>query len=132
MRLYLVQHAKAAVKEVDPERSLTEQGRQEIKKVAAFVKPLNLRVDCLWHSGKTRAAQTAEVLAEAIKVKEDTTAHDGLGPNLPFLSKLASSLSTGDESANIVAFRNGGVVCLRRGEDSRWQVDWVVTPELLA
>jgi phosphohistidine phosphatase len=154
MRLYLVQHAKAAVKEVDPERSLTEQGRQEIKKVAAFVKPLNLRVDCLWHSGKTRAAQTAEVLAETIKVKEDTTAHDGLGPNddvsalreelaatdkdvmivghLPFLSKLASSLSTGDESANIVAFRNGGVVCLRRGEDSRWQVDWVVTPELLA
>ncbi|MHC4499359.1 MAG: SixA phosphatase family protein, partial [Planctomycetota bacterium] len=80
MRLYLVQHARAAAKEVDPERSLAEQGQQEIKKVAAFVKLSDLCVDCLWHSGKTRAAQTAEVLAEAIKVKEDTTAHDGLGP----------------------------------------------------
>ena len=52
MKLYLVQHAKAASKEVDPQRALTEEGTQEIRKIAAFIKPLNLSIDYLWHSGK--------------------------------------------------------------------------------
>jgi len=154
MKLYLVQHAKAASKEMDPERTLTEQGRRDIQKVAAFIRPLNLSVDCLWHSGKKRAAQTAEVLAEAIEAKEGTIARDGLGPNdnvtalrselasteqdimivghLPFLSKLTSLLLTGSESANTVAFKNAGIVCLSRNEENGWQVDWVLTPKLLA
>jgi len=45
MKLYLVQHAKAASKEVDPERPLTEEGHRDIQKVAAFIRPLNLCVD---------------------------------------------------------------------------------------
>ena len=153
MKLYLVQHAKAASKETDPERPLTEEGRRDIQKVAAFIRPLNLSVDSLWHSGKRRADQTAEVLAEAIETKKGTTARDGLGPNdnvtalrselasteqdimiaghLPFLSRLASLLLSGSESANTVAFKNAGIVCLSRSEDNRWQTEWMVTPELL-
>ena len=153
MKLYLVQHAKAASKETDPQRSLTEEGRRDIEKVARFVKPLNLTIDCLWHSGKKRAAQTAEVLADAIETKGGTIARDGLGPNdyvnalrdelgsteqnvmivghLPFLSKLASLLLRGCESADTVAFKNAGIVCLSRVEDNQWQLEWVVTPELL-
>ncbi len=153
MKLYLVQHAKAASKQMDPQRPLTEQGRRDIQKVAAFIRPLNLSVNCLWHSGKRRAAQTAEVLAEAIETKEGTTARDGLGPNdnvtalrselasteqdimivghLPFLSRLTSLLLTGSESANTVAFKNGGIVCLSRSEDNWWQIEWMVIPELL-
>ena len=153
MRLYLVQHAKAASKDADPERSLTEEGRREIRKVAAFVRPLNLSVDYLWHSGKKRAKQTAEVLAEAVRVNKGVTARDGLAPNddvtalanelgaatediaivghLPFLAKLASLLLTGSESANTVAFKNGGIVCLTRSDEDRWQIGWMVPPELL-
>ena len=153
MKLYLVQHAKAASKETDPERTLTEEGRRDVQKVAAFIKPLTLSVDSLRHSGKRRADQTAEVLAEAIEAKEGTIARDGLGPNdnvtalrselasteqdimivghLPFLSKLASLLLSGSESANTVAFKNAGIVCLSRSEDNRWQIEWMVTPELL-
>ncbi len=153
MKLYLVQHAKAALKQVDPERSLTEEGRRDIQKVAAFIKPLNLCVDYLWHSGKRRAVQTAEILAEVIKMNKAQTMRDGLGPNddvsvlrselasaeqdvmivghLPFLSKLASLLLGGSESVNRVAFKQGGIVCLRRGEEEQWQIDWMVTPELL-
>jgi phosphohistidine phosphatase len=118
MKLYLVQHAKAASEQVDPQRPLTVEGRSEIQKVATFIKPLNLCVDYLWHSGKKRSVQTAEILAEAVKIKTQTI-HDGLGPNddvkalkdevvsakgdimvvghLPFLSKLASLLLTGSE-----------------------------------
>jgi phosphohistidine phosphatase len=153
MKLYLVQHAKAASEQIDPQRPLTREGRSDIQKVAAFIKSLNLCVDCLWHSGKKRAAQTAEILAEAIKVKTQT-ARDGLGPtddvaafkdelvsatedimivgHLPFLSKLASLLLAGAESANTVAFKNGGIVCLNYSEENRWQIDWMIIPELLA
>jgi phosphohistidine phosphatase len=153
MKLYLVQHAKAASKQTDPQRPLTEEGRRDIQKIAAFIQPLKLSVDYLWHSGKKRAEQTAEFLAEVVKINKEQTVHDGLEPNdnvavlrdelvsiqqdvmiaghLPFLSKLASLLLTGPESVNTVAFRQGGIVCLSRFEDNQWQIDWMVTPELL-
>jgi phosphohistidine phosphatase len=154
MKLYLVQHAKAAPKATDPERALTDQGRRELQKVAAFIKPLDLSVDYLWHSGKKRAAQTAELLAEAIKINKAQAARGDLGPtddvaalsdklahikqdvmivgHLPFLSKLTSLLLTRSESADTVAFKNSGIVCLNRSEENRWQLNWVVIPELLA
>ena len=153
MKLYLVQHAKAALKQVDPQRPLTEEGRQDIQRVAAFIKPLNLCVDYLWHSGKRRAVQTAEFLAEVVEINKTQTIHDGLGPNddvtvlrddlalaqqdvmivghLPFLSKLTSLLLAGSESDNTVAFKQGGIVCLSRSDENQWQIDWMVTPELL-
>ncbi len=152
MKLYLVQHSKAASKDIDPERSLTEEGRREIQKVAAFIKPLNLSVDYLWHSGKKRAQQTAGCLAEVITINKEHTAHDGLAPNddvkviekqiislkqdimivghLPFLSNLASLLLTGRESSYTVAFRNAGIVCLNY-TDNQWQIDWIITPEII-
>ena len=153
MKLYLVQHAKATSKQADPQRPLTEEGRHDMHRVAAFIKPLNLCVDYLWHSGKRRAEQTAELLAEVIKINKTQTARDGLGPNddvtalrnelvsgqqdimivghLPFLGKLASLLLTGSESTDTVAFKNGGIVCLTRCEENQWQIDWMITPEFL-
>ncbi len=152
MKLYLVQHAKAASEQVDPQRPLTEEGRSDIQKVATFIKSSNLCVDYLWHSGKKRAEQTAKILAEAIKIKT-LTIHDGLGPNddvkafkdelisvngdimvvghLPFLSKLASLVLAGAELANTVAFKNAGIVCIDRYDKNQWQIDWFVTPELI-
>ena len=57
MKLYLAQHAKAAPNGADPQRQLTEEGLRDIQKVAEFIRPLNLCVDYLWHSGKeTRRA----------------------------------------------------------------------------
>ncbi len=154
MKLYLVQHAKAASKEVDPQRPLTKKGQRDIQKVAEFIKPSNLCVDYLWHSGKKRAVQTAEVLAEVVKASKVENARVGLAPNddvaplkdellssqdsimivghLPFLGKLASLLLTGSESSETVAFRQGGIVCLSRSDQDKWQIVWMVTPELLA
>jgi len=153
MKLYLVQHAKAASKEADPQRPLTVEGRRDIQKVAAFIKPLNLSVDYLWHSTKERAIQSAVILAEAVKVNEAKIARDGLAPNddvtqlknelisnqkdimivghLPFVSKLTSLLLTGSESANTVAFKQGGIVALNSAEPNHWQIDWMVIPDLL-
>jgi len=153
MKLYLVQHAKAASKENDPQRSLTEEGRRDIQKVAEFIKPLDLSVDYLWHSGKNRTQQTAEILADVVEVKKEMAAHEGLAPNddvtvlkdeimsahadimivghLPFLSKLTSLLLTGSQSSRTVAFKNGGIVCLDYSDDNQYQFDWMIIPELL-
>jgi phosphohistidine phosphatase len=160
---YLVQHGKAAAEDVDPARTLTEEGRTEVEKVAAFIEPLNICVDCVWHSGKTRAVQTAEILARILKTEKGLVQHDRLAPNddvgklkneldslagdvlivghLPFLSKLVALLISGNESAGSVAFKNAGIVCISRGlprrgagtagDDNRWQVAWIITPELL-
>lgn len=153
MKLYIVQHAKAAPKEVDPERPLTEEGWRDIRKITDFLKPLNLCVDYLWHSGKKRAEQTADVLAEVIKINKTKTGRQGLDPNddvtalqkelnlakqdimivghMPFVGKLAALLLTGSELANPVAFKQGGIVCLNCNEKNQWQLEWMVTPELL-
>ncbi len=154
MKLYLVQHGHAVSKEQDPQRPLSEKGIADLNKMADFIKPMNIAVDYLWHSEKKRAIQTAEVLAEVIEVNEDIRAREGLNPNddvnvlekelrsidgnvmvvghMPFLGKLASLLLSGSEAAGIVRFQQGGIVCLSCDEESGWQIQWMVVPEILS
>jgi phosphohistidine phosphatase len=110
-------------------------------------------VDRVWHSGRTRAWQTAQIYAEVLTIRHELTARAGLDPNddvaplrdeltaatedtmlvghMPFVSKLASLLLTGHEFLPAIAFRNAGVVCLSRTPDNRWEVEWIIIPELL-
>jgi len=153
MRLYLVQHGEAKTKEQDPDRPLTARGESSVDRIAVLVKAAGICVGAVWHSGKTRAAQTAEILRSSLASTEGIVVHDGLEPNdpiepvqrelagvsadimivghLPFLSKLVSALLIGDETIELVAFQNGGVVCLERGEEKgRWRLSWAVVPDL--
>lgn len=153
MRLYLVQHGESKSEDVDPARGLTDKGLADVRKVAAFLRPSKISVAAVWHSGKTRAAQTAEALVPVMNVVRGVVRHDGLAPkdpvevvaesvtplsedlmlvgHLPFLSKLASLLVAGSESADVAAFKMGGVVCLERDPSGVWRIRWMVTPELL-
>ena len=152
MKLYLVQHGQAKAKEDDPERPLTDQGRRDVERVAALLKPLDLTVSAVWHSGKTRADQTAQLLATAIQADEGVVQRDGLAPkdpvgpvvkaladrqadlmivgHMPFMAKLASALLAGDRKAAIVTFQQGGICCLQR-DDAGWHVAWMVVPAVL-
>lgn len=153
MRLYLVQHGEALPEEVDPDRHLSEKGAAEVEKVARFLRLLKLPVAAVWHSGKPRAQQTAEVLAAALAKKPSVVRRDGLAPkdpvgpvraaversgkdlmivgHLPLLEKLAASLVTGAKSREVVAFRYSGVVCLENADDSGWKVAWMIVPDLI-
>lgn len=153
MRLYLIQHGEATPEEVDPSRPLTPKGSQEVKKIASFLGQAGLGVISIRHSGKLRAQQTAEIIAASLEPGCQVQQAKNLSPkdpvgnlikeigkmntdlmvvgHLPFLAKLASTLLTGSESKSPVAFRQGGVVCLQRNEDQTWQVDWMVTPDIL-
>jgi len=153
VKLYLIQHGEATTEEVDPSRPLTAKGRSDVQKIASFLKGVGARPNAILHSGKTRARQTAEIIAAQLGPDCQVREREGLAPNdpvkaftneisgmandlmivghLPFLGKLAAMLLAGSESKNVVAFRQGGVVCLQRNEDQSWQVAWMVTPELL-
>ncbi len=153
MKLYLVQHGEACAKEVDPERPLTDQGQRDVERVAGFLKQTDITVHRILHSGKMRAQQTAECLAQAIASKIELEINGLINPNdnprafdwqsecsnrdtlivshLPFLSKLISHLVVEDENEVIIAYTPGSVVCLELIEDAYWQINWMIRPEML-
>ena len=159
MYLYLVQHGEAMSEAEDPERPLTERGRNEVSRVARFLEQQRVQPNVVRHSGKRRAEQTAAILADALAPTIPAVAVPGLSPNdpveaiaaalddesaavmlvghMPFMARLAGYLLTGDANRHVVRFRMGGVVCLARedsgsGASRQWVVAWMVTPELLA
>ena len=150
MKLYLIQHGEAKSEAEDPGRSLTVQGEEEVRGVARVAKRLNIRPSKVYHSGKRRAQQTAEIIANALKLPLESA--QGLNPlddarswaeriseeakdlmivgHLPFLEKLTSLLLCNNENARLVLFRYGAIVCLDQKEDRGWAVNWILTPEM--
>ncbi len=153
MKVYLVQHGEPVSKDVDPARPLNDRGRRDVEKVGTFLKVANVKVAVILQSGKTRAAQTAEILNGKIGAVKGVVEKEGLAPNapvdplrdelmetqedvmivghLPFLAKLATSLMGGTEEQSFVGFKQGVVVCLEKGEVGNWQLGWMIIPELL-
>jgi phosphohistidine phosphatase len=150
MKLYLIQHGEAKSEAEDPERSLTTQGEEEVRGAARVSKRLDIQASKVYHSGKRRAHQTAEIIANALKLPVESA--QGLNPlddvrpwaerisketkdliivgHLPFLEKMVSFLLCGDETARLVLFRYGAIACLDQKEDGRWAVRWILTPEM--
>jgi phosphohistidine phosphatase len=90
-------------------------------------------VGSIFHSGKKRARQTAEILDSALNPEGGVAAMTGLNPmddvqsfsknlspqdnrmfvgHLPFMEKLTAFLITQDEKRPVFQFQNGGIVCL--------------------
>lgn len=152
MFLYLIQHGEAKSEKEDPERGLTDKGIEDVKRVARFVSSLNMHISQIFHSGKKRASQTAEILAEHLKPEKGITVSDGLAPlddpriwferlsskredialvgHLPHLERLASLLLCGDAGRKMINFRMGGMVCLKR-TDNIWSIEWGIVPEII-
>lgn len=152
MKLYLIQHGEAKPDTEDPERSLTAKGEEEVRRVATTAKRMGIRASRIYHSGKRRAQQTAEIIASTLTLPAES--FRGLNPlddvrpwaerisretedlmivgHLPFLEKLASLLLCGDESARVVLFRYGAIVHLDQKEDQTWAVRWILTPEMVS
>ncbi len=154
MYAYLVQHAAAKPKQEDAQRSLSDKGQADIDKVATYLaKHASVRVGQVVHSGKTRARQTAEILAAALHPARGVSEAPDLAPlddparwaerlstageaimlvgHLPHLSKLAALLICQDDTKKPVDFQNGGVVFLAREETGNWAVRWIVIPDIV-
>lgn len=152
--IILTQHAEAKRKEEDPERNITERGREETERIAIFFKEnIGIGIDEIIHSTKLRAKQTAEILAKYIKPREGVFEGENLEPtadpsiwaeklksinkniiivgHLPHLSKLTSLLVVGNPEIGIVRFRYSNMVCLERGEDNKWSILWIIRPDII-
>lgn len=153
MYLYLVQHGEAKSEQEDPSRPLSEKGVRDVRKVASFISQREkIEAECIFHSGKLRAALTAGILSEYIQTAKGACEAEGLAPmddpagwaerlrgsgmdvmivgHLPHLSRLSSLLLCGNSEAGMVNFKMGGVLCLKR-EEGKWSVEWMVVPEIL-
>jgi phosphohistidine phosphatase len=84
VELYFLRHGEADWPDwdkPDDERPLTKRGKEEMKKVAAFLARLNLSLDHIVTSPLPRAEQTANIVAKelAVRLKEDRALAPGFG-----------------------------------------------------
>jgi phosphohistidine phosphatase len=151
MKLYLVRHGQSNPEDIDPEQSLTAIGEKNIAKLKESIYHLDINVDQIWHSGKKRAKQTAEIISAAVKTQKGLVEKTGLKPNdsvtpvaqeviahntdlmlvghLPFMSKLASYLLIGDEDKCEIDFMAGAAACLEY-DKGKWTLNWLMHPGL--
>jgi len=154
MRVYLVQHGEAQPETLSAERELTPRGRSDVERVAALLAGGGVRVAKVYHSGKTRARQTAELLAARLAPGIASEPLGGINPNdpvepvaerlrgwgedtlvaghQPFMGKLVALLIAGRAEPPVVDYRQGSAACLERDAANRWVLAWMVRPELLA
>lgn len=151
MALYLVQHGKSLPKDVDSERSLSNEGVTEVKLIAGVAESYHVTVKKIFHSGKKRAVQTAEHFSDILKPPQGMAEMKGLGPmddvnalapnldadanvmlvgHLPFMERLVSRLTTGTPEHRVFKFQNGGIVCLDREAGGGWHIKWALMPKI--
>lgn len=151
MQIFLVQHGRAKAREEDADRPLTDEGRREVEAVLLSTLRFGaLSAGRVLHSGKRRARETAEIIADKLEGQVEEV--DGLAPqddpsiwadrlahqerdlllvgHLPHLSRLASRLLCGDAEKDIVQFANGGIVALE-GQGDSWSLRWAIPPALV-
>jgi phosphohistidine phosphatase len=151
MSLFLVQHGKSLPKDVDPEKGLSDEGKEEVKRIASLAREHAVKVSAIKHSGKKRARETAEIFAEVLDPGGGVQGIEGLAPlddvtklnvkadenvmlvgHLPFMEKLTSYLVAGSsERPQVLKFQNGGIVCLDRDEEANsWFIKWTLFPRV--
>jgi phosphohistidine phosphatase len=152
MALYLVQHGRARPKSEDPHQGLSEEGAADVRRIAEVAAHYRVRVSVILHSGKERAAQTAEILAAALHPPKGVRQIDGINPmddpvafartarldqdemivsHLPFLERLMAYLVVGRADLPIFRMQNSGIVCLDHyPETTRPVIRWALMPHV--
>jgi phosphohistidine phosphatase len=149
MNIYLVRHGEAEPERVDPQRPLTDLGRDEVEGVARMAAAKNFQVSAIFHSGILRAQQTAEILARHLQLTSAVRPLSGLLPqddpaiakaeleaaetpvmlvgHLPHLNRLAALLVCGDAEREVVDFAPATLACCAH-EGEKWIVAWTLRP----
>lgn len=149
MAIYLSQHGKCYPSETDPERKLTEDGKNESAKTAIMMMDKNIHVSRIIHSGKTRASETAEIFSGYLHPENGISIIEGMDPcdnvetfarniifddtlyvgHLPFMEKLVSYLVAGDLERGVIRFHNSGIVCLdQESSNGKIVIRWTLMP----
>ena len=153
MKAYLVRHAQAFPSSEDPEGHLTPLGENTAREVGKFLKNhIKAEIAHFYHSHKTRAKESAKIIAAQLNLRAPITEVDGLQPmdkpilwkenlntiendvllvgHLPYLNNLARILL--EPAGNLVEinFKNGTCLCLERYAPEHWVIDYEFSPEI--
>ena len=137
----------------DPSRGLSLVGAGELEKVARLLSADPPPVSAILHSGKTRARETAEILARSFRTEAILRPVADLKPeadpeemvqflnaasdnilavgHLPSIELIVSLLLTRNRDHHPIQFNPGTLVCLERDGDDGWTLVWAIVPDLL-
>jgi len=129
----------------DWQRVLSDKGRAQSSAMAQSARRHGLSVAWVYHSGILRAQQTAELVAAVLAPEQGVREISGLCPDddplilkaqldvttqsvllvshLPYLSRLAGLMVTGDSERSVIEFAPATLVCLTRHAIG-WKFDW--------
>jgi phosphohistidine phosphatase len=149
MKLYLMRHGEAAQTSQSSEQVLTPGGRACIENLAKQLQGKNLYLAQVFHSGKLRAQQTAEIICHELcpdvtprildKIKPDDNPvailpvinswnEDSLiTSHLPFIPNLVTLLTTTNSHLNSINYEPGTFICLKKNNNV-WEIKWVEAP----
>ena len=149
MKVYLVHHVNALPAEQDPQRHISQQGREEADRLGARFRALGVAPVRILHSDKQWTIDTAQRIAaklgmedRAVKAAYAINTGDAVEPfveeiksskgdvmmcgHIDYLLRAASRLVCGNEKKKVVEFKpgNGTVACLE-GQGDDWVVTWM-------
>lgn len=151
--IYIIRHAHASAGEDDAVRPLSRRGREQIRRMARFLKKSGgLTAREFWHSPLVRSHDTARRLVKHLKIRAKLTEVKGLlhddPPGImakrldqmrravavvghePHLGALVSLLVANVDQPVLFELRKADVVALARVQ-GRWMIQWQITPRLL-
>ena len=129
----------------DWQRVLSDKGRAQSSAMAQSARRHGLSVAWVYHSGILRAQQTAELVAAVLAPEQGLREISGLCPeddplivkarvdsanqsvllvsHMPFLSRLAGLMTTGDSDRSVIEFGPATLVCLTQ-QANGWKFTW--------
>ena len=164
MNLYILRHGIAVEPgtpgyENDADRPLTPEGERKLLQIAEAMEELDLAFDLILSSPYRRARETAEIVAEALKLRKKLEFSDSLTPggstkklveylsrlqpqpdqvllvgHEPYLSGLVSLLVAGNPGFSVV-FKKGGLCKLTAESLIQGRcaaLEWLLTPKQMA
>jgi phosphohistidine phosphatase len=155
MRLYFFRHGIAEDAQApdfdDFARRLTEKGIERIQAASLALDRLGVKPVRLYTSPRLRARQTAEILAETLKVKADIREEVNFGFNPTLIEPMITGLTNDDEvmfvghepdlSVTVSRLIGGGEIEMKKGGVARVDIIshtplrgtlvWLLTPKVL-
>lgn len=149
MKLYIMRHGEAAQTSHSSEQLLTRNGHAGIENLAERLKNKNCHLAQVFHSGKARAQQTAEIVCNALCPDATPRTLDNIKPgddpaailpiingwnedslitsHLPFIPNLITLLTATNAHLNSINYEPGTFICLEKNNNV-WEIKWVDVP----
>lgn len=151
MRIIIVRHGETQLDLNQGDKVLTKKGKIEIAALATFIKNQAYNISEIWHSSKTRAVQTTQILAKTLEIthlksKEALLPESSIEENteflqdisfdtlilvshLPLVRNLVGYLTTKKTMA-MCLFEPGTAVCLQNIH-GQYDIEWCISPSLV-